>query len=156
MKKIFILFIPLIFLSIDVSSEENEVLIYKHAKCSDNYTVIVRGTEKEFKDHSWYDYRIFQNGYMIDDFFKNEEMCPVKYQAKNKTDTLVQVFCDGADNEATSIWSYRSGFKLLQNINKFFSNTDLLKNFDNQSMTEEENNSIGFYSCSELLDGRGG
>ena len=48
MKKIILALVLAVGLSGNVYAEEE--LIYKYAYCSEDYSVVVRGTEKEFKE----------------------------------------------------------------------------------------------------------
>ena len=154
----FISLIVLLILSIVLFSFLNkyanaEDLIYENFSCAAGYIVSARGTQEEFKNDDWYEYRIYKDGNILGDYFKDDKQCRVFY-SPSRGNLISEIFCNGVDEEATSTWNYQKGFNQLINIDLFFDSNVSELDFTPDAASEEQLNSIGMYSCSSIANSK--
>ena len=128
-----------------------EDLIYENFSCAAGYIVSARGTQEEFKNDDWYEYRIYKDGNILGDYFKDDKQCRVFY-SPSRGNLISEIFCNGVDEEATSTWNYQKGFNQLINIDLFFDSNVSELDFTPDAASEEQLNSIGMYSCAGVID----
>ena len=109
------------------------------------------GTPKEeFENNDWWEYRIYKDGKILNDYFKDEKQCRVSI-SRSRGNLISQIFCNEDEEEPSSIWNFQPGFNTLQNIDLFFDSNVSELDFTLEEATEEQLNSVGMYSCSGIL-----
>jgi len=150
MKQIICLIILLAPLSVFSNSSSAEDLTVESIVCASGYSIKVAGTKEEFENNDWWEYRIYKDGKILNDYFKDEKQCRVSI-SRSRGNIISQIFCNEGEEEPSSIWNFQPGFNILQNIELFFDSNVSELDFTLEEATEEQLNSVGMYSCSGIL-----
>ena len=132
------------------NSSVAEDLTVESIVCASGYTIKVAGTKEEFENNDWWEYRIYKDGKILNDYFKDEKQCRVSI-SRSRGNLISQIFCNEGEEEPSSIWNFQPGFNTLQNIDLFFDSNVSKLDFTLEEATEEQLNSVGMYSCSGIL-----
>ena len=92
MKTVFflILIAPLSFFN---NSSVAEDLTVESIICASGYTIKVAGTKEEFENNDWWEYRIYKDGKILNDYFKDEKQCRVSI-SRSRGNLISQIFCN--------------------------------------------------------------